>query len=129
MFSGFRVPRHCVRQVCRKKLNEEAKQSNRHLSLVTSLQLFCEKSSFFRLLRSFNWSTPPSPKPRNDLKCGGCFSLFTFHVSTFKAFTLAEILIVLGIIGIIAEVTIPDLIQQTNNQIYTTSLKKVLYKF
>lgn len=34
----------------------------------------------------------------------------------FLGFTLAEVLIVLGIIGIIAEVTIPDLVQQTQDR-------------
>lgn len=41
------------------------------------------------------------------------------------AFTLAEILIVLGIIGIVAEMTIPDLMISFQKQIYLTSFKKV----
>lgn len=40
------------------------------------------------------------------------------------AFTLAEVLIVLGIIGVVAEMTIPDLIQNSQKQVYVTSLKK-----
>lgn len=41
------------------------------------------------------------------------------------AFTLAEVLIVLGIIGIVAEITIPTLYNDFHKQEYTTSLKKV----
>src|SRR5574344_1675094 len=40
------------------------------------------------------------------------------------AFTLAEILIVLGIIGIIAEMTIPTLMENVQKQEYVTALKK-----
>lgn len=40
------------------------------------------------------------------------------------AFTLAEILIVLGIIGIIAEMTIPTVMHNVEIQIYATSLQK-----
>lgn len=39
-------------------------------------------------------------------------------------FTLAEVLIVLGIVGIIAEMTIPALINDTKEQIYKTAYKK-----
>jgi prepilin-type N-terminal cleavage/methylation domain-containing protein len=41
-----------------------------------------------------------------------------------KAFTLAEVLIVLGIIGIIAELTIPTLVQNTQVQVLKTMSKK-----
>lgn len=40
------------------------------------------------------------------------------------AFTLAEVLIVVGIIGIIAEVTIPDLIENTQNAEFQSKMKK-----
>lgn len=39
-------------------------------------------------------------------------------------FTLAEVLIVLGIIGVVAALTIPTLMNRTNNEQYITSLKK-----
>lgn len=42
----------------------------------------------------------------------------------YKAFTLAEILIVIGIIGIIAEITIPDLVQKTQDLEYKTAYKR-----
>lgn len=42
------------------------------------------------------------------------------------AFTLAEVLIVIGIIGIVAEMTIPPLIANFQKQVYVTQLKKDL---
>lgn len=41
-----------------------------------------------------------------------------------KGFTLAEVLITLGIIGVVAAMTIPSLLTNTNDQEYTTRLKK-----
>lgn len=46
-----------------------------------------------------------------------------------KAFTLAEVLITLGIIGIVAEMTLPSLISDYNKTIYITSLKKAYNTF
>lgn len=47
-------------------------------------------------------------------------------MSTIKklAFTLAEVLIVIGIIGIVAEMTIPELVADYQKQIYVTQFKK-----
>lgn len=42
----------------------------------------------------------------------------------YLAFTLAEVLITLGIIGIIAQMTIPTLMQSTEKQVEVTQLKK-----
>ena len=42
------------------------------------------------------------------------------------AFTLAEVLITLGIIGVVAAITIPTLIAKTHSKQYTTSFKKSL---
>ena len=42
------------------------------------------------------------------------------------AFTLAEVLITLGIIGVVAAITIPTLITKTHSKQYTTSFKKSL---
>lgn len=47
-----------------------------------------------------------------------------FFNSNRKAFTLAEVLIVLGIIGIVAELTIPDLYANFQVQVYKTAYKK-----
>lgn len=43
-----------------------------------------------------------------------------------KAFTLAEVLITLGIIGVVAAMTIPTLIANTNGQKYRSQLKKTI---
>jgi len=45
------------------------------------------------------------------------------------AFTLAEVLITLGIIGIIANMTIPTLIASYQKQVYVTQLKKAYSEF
>lgn len=42
-----------------------------------------------------------------------------------SAFTLAEVLITLGIIGVVAAMTIPTLMNSTNSKETVTSLKKV----
>lgn len=42
-----------------------------------------------------------------------------------KAFTLAEVLVILGIIGVVAALTLPTLIQNHKRQEYITRLKKV----
>ena len=42
-----------------------------------------------------------------------------------KAFTLAEVLITLGVIGVVAALTLPILKQQINYQQYVTSLRKI----
>ncbi|MBO6181939.1 prepilin-type N-terminal cleavage/methylation domain-containing protein, partial [bacterium] len=41
-----------------------------------------------------------------------------------KAFTLAEILITIGIIGVVAAITIPLLMQNSNSKKFTTQFKK-----
>lgn len=41
-----------------------------------------------------------------------------------KAFTLAEVLITLGIIGVVAAITMPTLIQNHKKQVYVNQLKK-----
>ena len=46
-----------------------------------------------------------------------------------KGFTLAEVLIVLGIIGIVAQVTLPSLVKSYQKTIYVSSLKKAYTEF
>lgn len=61
-----------------------------------------------------------------------CFSEKFSDPSIFNAnqkafgFTLAEVLITLGIIGIVAAMTIPTLIANTNSQKYRSTLKKTV---
>ena len=53
------------------------------------------------------------------------YSLLTTHHSLKRAaFTLAEVLITLGIIGVVAALTLPTLIQNHQKQVYVTQLKK-----
>lgn len=53
------------------------------------------------------------------------YSLFTSHHSLKKAaFTLAEVLITLGIIGVVAAMTMPSLIQNYQEKATATKLKK-----
>ena len=53
------------------------------------------------------------------------FSRFTSHFSLKSAaFTLAEVLVTLGIIGVVAAMTMPALIQNYRNQVVETRLKK-----
>ena len=42
-----------------------------------------------------------------------------------KGFTLAEVLITLGIVGVIAVLTVPSVMQDYKNKLYATQLKKV----
>ncbi len=48
----------------------------------------------------------------------------THHSLKKAAFTLAEVLITLGIIGVVAALTLPTLIQNHQKQVYVTQLKK-----
>ena len=58
--------------------------------------------------------------------CRGGGNLEDTYLATKKsAFTLAEVLITLGIIGIIAAITIPILIQNYKNNVVETRLKKM----
>ena len=71
--------------------------------------------------------TFPSPAC-GTLPRGVVVEPFTPHHSRFTskkvAFTLAEVLITLGIIGIVAAMTMPALIQKNNNKVVETRLKK-----
>lgn len=62
------------------------------------------------------------PKSRNGVKRKKFCSLFP--VSFSLGFTLAEVLITLGIIGIVAQMTIPTLMNSVQEQVFRTSLKK-----
>ena len=55
------------------------------------------------------------------------YSQFTTHHSLKKAaFTLAEVLITLGIIGVVAAITLPTLIKNYQKQVWVNQLKKVV---
>ncbi len=53
---------------------------------------------------------------------------FLEDVMKHRGFTLAEVLITLGIIGVVAAMTIPTLIANTNSQKYRAQFKKAKSK-
>ena len=55
--------------------------------------------------------------------------LETCHPEARSAFTLAEVLITLGIIGIVAAMTLPTLNQAINNKVRAEQVRTVKYKF
>ncbi len=61
-------------------------------------------------------------KRTNSLKFGG----ITLKAHKTAGFTLAEVLITLGIIGVVAAMTIPNLIANTNGAKYRSGFKKAL---
>ena len=56
------------------------------------------------------------------------FSSYCTHYQN-SAFTLAEVLITLGIIGVVAAITMPTLIQNYQKQVYVTGIKKGISVF
>src|SRR5574344_3139527 len=56
--------------------------------------------------------------------CKRFFNKYLGNSQRYTAFTLAEVLITLGIIGVVAAMTIPTLIHQKNVQTAETKLKK-----
>ena len=82
--------------------------------------------------RGKNKPLPPSSIYPLNMKGGGTIVPEGFveqiHPSTFTrrkaAFTLAEVLITLGIIGIVAAMTLPSIIQKQNQKEATSRLKK-----
>lgn len=57
------------------------------------------------------------------------FNKFLFRKSVFKSFTIAEILITLSIIGIVASLTIPSMMAEYQKQVYLTRLQKFYSQF
>ena len=58
------------------------------------------------------------------------YSLFTSHFSLKSAaFTLAEVLVTLGIIGVVSAMTVPTLMQNYQRQSYVTQLHKTYNEF
>ena len=59
-----------------------------------------------------------------ELNCNWGFNLKSLLTLKKCAFTLAEVLITLGIIGVVAAMTLPTLIQNYQNQVHVNQLKK-----
>ena len=70
-----------------------------------------------------NWLT----NKRNGLIASSSYSPIALKTKT--AFTLAEVLITLGIIGIVAAMTLPTLNQAINNKVRAEQVRTVKYKF
>lgn len=63
-------------------------------------------------------------KTQKKLRSGGGATPLSRYIKGFKAFTLAEVLITLGIIGIVAALTIPTLISHYTKKQTATKLKQ-----
>lgn len=50
-------------------------------------------------------------------------------IRKYIGFTLAELLIVIGVVGIVAEMTIPVILNNVQKQVYVTTLKKTYLNF
>lgn len=59
------------------------------------------------------------------MKHESLISIVNLKTKLYKAFTLAEVLIVLGIIGIVAELTIPVLVSDYKKQVYVAQLQNM----
>ena len=81
-------------------------------------------ATWMRLLRSINPFLKIKFVPRNDVRLRNSFRFSPFALRDSYAFTLAEVLIVLGIIGIVAELTIPTLMNNVQNQVTVVTVKK-----
>ena len=91
-------------------------------------------------LKSKNLTTHENNLPRKELSAlvpqylinfpDTVFSRFTSHFSRKRtAFTLAEVLITIGIIGIVAALTIPAIIANTQGKEYEVARKRMLQTF
>lgn len=54
---------------------------------------------------------------------------YMYNFRTTKAFTLAEVLVTLGIIGVVSAMTLPTLVKSHQRQVYVTQLHKVYNEF
>jgi len=97
---------------CRLKRIEGPKQSIplTHVGKIASVGAFGQSRYF---------------KSRNDARGKNFFSPFPFPFSPRSAFTLAEVIMVLGIIGIVAEMTLPAVIQDAQDAQYKMGKDKV----
>ena len=69
-------------------------------------------------------SNPPTLLSSSNHSGGNASLIPPYGLKRNAAFTLAEVLITLGIIGIVAALTLPTLISNHKKQVYVTQLKK-----
>ena len=75
--------------------------------------------------KSADWAKRKRQNVKSDVKLGNSHSLFTIPCSPRHAFTLAEVLITLGIIGVVAAMVLPAVIQNSQDAEYKTGKDKV----
>ena len=89
---------------------------------VAEMEPSPEFLSSSQLTKKFNPLTEKEGNSFNDMD----FSRFTSHFSLKRAaFTLAEVLVTLGIIGVVSAMTVPTLMQNYQRKSYVTQLHKV----
>ena len=71
-------------------------------------------------------SNPPTLLSSSNHSGGNASLIPPYGLKKRIAFTLAEVLITLGIIGIVAALTLPTLISNHKKQVYVTQLKKTV---
>ena len=100
--------------------SEESPELSNFVCNPEFLNCHCEKISDFR--NNHIKSTSNNSEPMRLLR------RFAFHNDRLKkcAFTLAEIMITIGIVGVVAAITIPTLIQNSNSKKFSTLFKKEL---
>lgn len=59
----------------------------------------------------------------------GILEDYMYSFKATKAFTLAEVLVTLGIIGVVSAMTLPTLVKSHQRQVYVTQLHKVYNEF
>lgn len=101
-----------VNKSCHAELVSASCQLPSFKKILKRVQDDVKRESFMFIKRLFNFST-----------------LQPFTLSTRFAFTLAEVLIVVGILGLVAEMTIPTLVQNTQEKVTVVSLKKAYSVF
>ena len=111
-FNKKRLRNKCAMTCFGKKVLSLGRESKR--SSKTSYA--CERGLKHELINN-----EPSPEFLTDK----VYSRFTYHFSLRKtAFTLAEVLITLGIIGVVAALTIPTLMANHRRKVTATRLKQ-----
>ena len=111
---GYTPSCHCEEGVC----PTSQSQNSCNMNVITTQTAFARNDSYNEITTS---NAPHSP--RNDKLS----SRFTLHPSLIEkaAFTLAEVLITLGIISVVAAMTVPSLIQKHQEKELAVRVRKV----
>ena len=114
-FAGVSEVKRSGRQA---NIGGQSPRKNKFLPLIEKVRMCFNQSNNRRLL--------PTPSPSLIREGESFVSRFTFHSSLKSkiAFTLAEVLITLGIIGVVAALTLPALIDNHNKSVVEARLEK-----